>query len=65
MQAGEESPALIAACAMTTALAGTDAMAGKAPKLKPQQGLVQVATAVNNYARYFDHPGFQPIHLGH
>lgn len=40
-------------------------MAGKGPKLKPQQGLVQVATAVNNYARYFDHPGFKPIRVGH
>lgn len=40
-------------------------MAGKAPKLNPQQELVQVATAVNNYARYFDHPGFEPILVGH
>lgn len=45
--------------------AGTDAMAGKARKAKPEQGLVKVASAVNNYGRYFDHPGFKPIHLGH
>ena len=44
---------------------GTEAMAGKAPKLKPQQGLVQVAAAVNDYGRYFDHPGFKPIRVGH
>lgn len=45
--------------------AGTDAMAGKAKKAKPEQGLVKVASAVNNYGRYFDHPGFKPIPLGH
>ena len=45
--------------------AGTDAMAGKTPKRKPQQGLAQVAAAVNNYGRYFEHPGFKPIQLGH
>lgn len=45
--------------------AGTDVMAGKAPKAKPQQGLVQVATAVNNYGKYFEHPDFKPIHVGH
>jgi len=44
---------------------GTDAMAGKNPKLKPQQGLVQVVAAVNNYGRYFADPGFKPIHVGH
>jgi hypothetical protein len=45
--------------------AGADAMAGKAAKVKPEQGLVQVATAVNNYGRYFQHPGFKPIRLDH
>jgi hypothetical protein len=45
--------------------AGTDAMAGKNPKAKPQQGLVQVATAVNQYARYFDDPAIKPIGTGH
>jgi len=42
-------------------VAGTDAMAAKSAKAKPQQGLVQVATAVNHYGRYFDDPGFRPI----
>jgi hypothetical protein len=41
---------------------GTDAMAGKG-KLAREQGLVRVAEAVNDYGRFFDHPGFQPIRL--
>lgn len=44
---------------------GTQAMAGKTAQRKPQQGLAQVAAAVNDYGRYFDDPGFKPIHLGH
>lgn len=42
--------------------AGTDAMAGKAVQQRPEQGLVQVAKAVNAYATHFNHPGFTPIH---
>ena len=45
--------------------AGTDAMAGKAAKQQPGQGLVQVAKAVNDYAGHFDHPGFKPIRNVH
>ena len=41
--------------------AGTEAMAGKTAQLRPAQGLVQVAKAVNDYAGHFDHPGFKPI----
>lgn len=41
--------------------AGTDAMSGKAGQQHPEQGLVQVAMAVNGYATHFDHPGFKPI----
>jgi len=44
---------------------GADAMAGKTAGAKPEQGLVRVATAVNNYGRYFRHPGFKPIRLDH
>jgi hypothetical protein len=40
---------------------GTDAMAGKNPKLRPAQGVARVALAVNEYGRHFDHPGFKPI----
>lgn len=45
--------------------AATDVMAGKNPNAKPQQGLVQVASAVNNYGKYFEHPGFKPIPVKH
>ena len=44
---------------------GTDAMAGKTPGMAPAQGLVHVASAVNDYGRHFEHPGFQPIAIGH
>lgn len=43
---------------------GTDTMAGKG-KQTPEQGLVRVAGAVNDYARFFDHPGYKPIRLSH
>lgn len=46
-------------------MAGTGALAGKSTGAKGEQGLVQVATAVNNYGRHFQHPGFRPIALGH
>ena len=42
--------------------AGTDAMAGKAASA-PAQGLAQVALAVNDYGRHFEHPGFRPIRV--
>lgn len=45
--------------------AGTDAMAGKAPKVQPEKGLLRVAAAVNDYGRFFDHPGFKPVRTGH
>lgn len=44
---------------------GTDAMAGKNPKLSPAQGMAKVALAVNEYGRHFDHPGFKPIRNVH
>ena len=40
---------------------GTDAMAGKNAALRPDEGLVKVALAVNAYGSHFDHPGFKPI----
>ncbi len=45
--------------------AGIEAMAGKQARVEPQQGLVQVATALNAYGRHFQHPGFKPLHLAH
>ena len=44
---------------------GADVMAGKEPKAKPLQGFGVTVTALNNYGRYFDHPGFKPIATGH
>lgn len=45
--------------------AGTDAMKGKTPTQRPEQGLLQVAAALNNYGEHFEHPGFKPIHVGY
>lgn len=45
--------------------AGTEALAGKAAGRKPEQGLLQVAAAVNAYGKHFDHPGLKPVHTGH
>ena len=45
--------------------AGTDAMAGKTNGVPAAQGLVRVASALNDYGRHFEHPGFQPIAMGH
>ena len=45
--------------------AGTDAMAGKDAKTRPELGLVKVAQAVNQYGNHFDHPGFKPIRNVH
>lgn len=45
--------------------AGTDTMAGQQTGKAPEQGLVQVATALNAYGRHFQHAGFKPIRLAH
>ena len=44
---------------------GADVMAGKEPKAQPLQGFGVTVAALNNYGRYFDHPGFKPIATGH
>ncbi|MCW5638220.1 MAG: hypothetical protein KIT28_04570 [Rubrivivax sp.] len=44
---------------------GTEAMAGKNPKVRPANGLVKVAQAVNQYGSHFDDPGFKPIRNVH
>lgn len=46
-------------------MAGSSAMAGRTPGADRAHGLVQVATAVNTYGRYFEHKGFAPIPVGH
>lgn len=45
--------------------AGTDALAGKTAHMRPAQGLIQVAQAINGYAGHFEHPGFKPIRIAH
>lgn len=40
--------------------AGADAMQGKA-KVAPAAGAVQTVGAVNQYGRYFKHPGWKPM----
>lgn len=42
-------------------LAGTDAMEGKARGVAPRSGAIQVVQALDDYGRYFDHPGWQPL----
>jgi hypothetical protein len=42
--------------------AGIDAMAGKDAAHRPADGLTRVAHALDQYGRYFDHPGFKPLH---
>jgi hypothetical protein len=44
---------------------GADSMTGKNAKVRPAQGAAQVVTALNEYGRYFDHPGWQPVKAGH
>lgn len=41
-------------------LAAADAMQGRA-KTKPAAGAVQAVRAVNQYGRYFNHPGWKPM----
>lgn len=43
--------------------AGADAMDGKVKGTAPRDGFVKVVQALDNYAKYFDHSGWQP--LGH
>ena len=40
---------------------GIDAMAGKNRKADPRRGAVRVLGALQDYRRYFDHPGWQPL----
>ncbi len=41
-------------------LAGADAMQGKS-KTTPAAGAAQAVRAVNQYGRYFNHPGWKPL----
>jgi hypothetical protein len=42
-------------------IGGADAMQGKS-KATPAAGATQVVRAVNDYGRYFNHPGWKPLH---
>jgi hypothetical protein len=42
-------------------VAGADAMQGKS-RSKPAAGAAQVVRALDQYGRYFDHPGWKPLH---
>ena len=42
-------------------LAGADIMLGKAPG-QPASGAKRVISALNQYGRHFEHPGWQPLH---
>lgn len=42
-------------------MAGAEQMAGKAKQGKRRDGAVKVIGALNNYAKFFDDPEFQPI----
>lgn len=46
-------------------MGGAAAMAGRTPDATPQQGIVQVAAAVKDYGRYFEHPGWKPLRTPH
>ena len=43
-------------------IAGTDVLAGREARHRASEGLVTVAHALDQYGRYFDHPGFKPLH---
>ena len=40
-------------------------MTGNTAQPHPEQGMVQVAKAINDYAGHFDRPGFKPIYNVH
>ena len=42
-------------------VAASDAMQGKEPQAKPSKGAVKAVHALNEYGKYFDHPGFKPL----
>ncbi|MEO8159014.1 MAG: hypothetical protein ABI648_14550 [Betaproteobacteria bacterium] len=41
---------------------GVDIMRGKDPLAKRAQGAEKIVTAFNTYPKYFDHPGWKPLH---
>lgn len=45
-------------------IAGAEAMEGKSKELDRRDGAVKVIDALENYDRYFDHPGWRPLKPG-
>jgi hypothetical protein len=45
--------------------AGTVAMAGESPAVRPEQGLVTVVATLDDQGCHFDHPGFRSITKAH
>jgi hypothetical protein len=45
-------------------IAGAEAMEGKNKELDRRGGAMKVMHAMENYGRYFDHPGWQPLKPG-
>lgn len=45
-------------------IAGTEAMEGKNKELDRRGGAAKVMHALENYDRYFDHPGWRPLRPG-
>ena len=44
---------------------GNDALLGKDEKVKRSAGVVKVVNALDEYAKYFEHPGWKAIDAGH
>lgn len=44
---------------------GIDAMKAKGDDARAEEGMVKVVTALNNYGKYFNHPGWKSIRTGH
>lgn len=45
-------------------IAGAEAMEGKSKELDRRGGVMKVMHALDNYDRYFDHPGWRPLKSG-
>ncbi|MCL4802402.1 MAG: hypothetical protein KJ025_22615 [Burkholderiales bacterium] len=44
---------------------GVDALQAREHGARPERGMVKIVSALNNYGKYFDHPGWKPVAAGH
>lgn len=44
---------------------GADVVSGKKAVGDRSKGVVHLVNALNNYGKYFDHPGWKPVRAGH